>query len=128
MENEIYKEGSEEQMIVLGANVLGILLIAAWVGFVTFVFYILIKLCLLRVSRTTEIVGSDVWQLAMGNEGVQNFLRVTIDEAYPRESGSYLKQKSKLLLQEKRQRTHLKEGQLKRLVLMAEEQLKETMG
>lgn len=85
-------------MIVLGANVLGIMLISAWVAFVTVIFYILIKKCLLRVSRTTEIVGSDIWQLSMSNEAVQNFLRVTVEEAYPREKGAYLKQKARLLL------------------------------
>jgi ammonia channel protein AmtB len=60
-DSDISEEGSDAVMIVLGANVLGIMMIITWTSIFSSVFYILIKRRLLRVSRTTETMGSDVW-------------------------------------------------------------------
>lgn len=78
LEEEIKDEGSDEVMIIMGSNVLGIIMIVLWTTFFTLVFFAIIKRCLLRVSKTTEIVGSDVWQIALRLESLRNFLKITI--------------------------------------------------
>ena len=68
------KVNSASIINIFGANILGLLIIIGWVGIVTFVFYLLIKKCCLRVNKVDEIIGLDITQDILGKKELENFI------------------------------------------------------